>query len=165
MLQQRVSRLIFAEIPQYAFRQAGGGGLGLTGHFEGNKIAGEHELVDALVHFGLILLHPLQLGGGEVAGGIEVAPQALVLPQLRKCLVTDFHGPAVAPDDGGAKGAMLPVHHHQAVHLIRDTDGLDLFGRHPGFGEQPLGGFFHVPPPHVRVLFGPSLAHGFDFHF
>ena len=83
-----------------------------------NIIGGQHDLVDAVKYLGLVLLHPRELGGGEVAGRVEQMAQALLGTQLLESLAAVGHGAAVAPDDGVAQGLALAVDTHQAVHLI-----------------------------------------------
>ena len=171
LVQQAVGHLVLAEIPEDALGQAADGGAHRVGQAHGDVVAREHDLVDAFVHLRLVLLHPGEFRGGEVAGVVQQVVQAPVGAQGPEGVVAVGDGAGVAPDDGRAQDIAVLVHAHEAVHLVGDADGLDVGGGEGlalqgGLAADLLqdvgGGEFQVGPPHGRVLFGEAGLLGHD---
>ena len=169
--EQAVGHLVLAEIPEDALGQAAHGGADGVRQAHGDVVAREHDLVDALVQLGLVLLHPGEFRGGEVAGVVQQVVQAPVGAQGPEGVVAVGDGAGVAPDDGRAQDVAVLVHAHEAVHLVGDADGLDVGGGEGlalqgGLAADLLqdvgGGEFQVGPPHGRVLFGEAGLLGHD---
>ena len=173
-VQQFPGRPILPEVPENALRQAAHGGAGRAGEAHGDIVAGEHDLADAPVHLRLVLLHPGEFRGGEVAGIVEQVVQAPVGPEGLEGLVAVRDGAGVAPDDGRAQDVPVLVHAHQAVHLVGDADGLDVGGGEGFALERGLAahlfqdvgrGEFQVRPPHGGILLSEAGLPGHDGRF
>ena len=144
------------EIPEDTLGKAAHGGAGLAGEAQGDIVPGEHYLVDLPEYLGLVILHPRKLGGGEVSGRVEQMLQAILRAQGLEGLLPVGNGAGVAPDDGGAEGFAVLVHAHQAVHLVGDTDGGDILAGGSGNPHHLGRGYFHIAPPGIGVLLGPT---------
>ena len=162
MVQQPEGGLFFQEVPEDPFRKARDGGGRLAGHAKGHIVARKQPLVGPTVDVRLVFKHPAQLGGRKVAGTVEQVAQAAFLPQLLESAFADRHGPAVAPDDGRAQHAPLPVDQHQPVHLVGDADAADRFGIERMAPAQCSHGLLHALPPLLRILLGPARMNRFN---
>ena len=162
VVEQELCHAVLLEVPEHAFRQSADGGVHRARQAHGQIVAGQHHLVYLAVHLGLVILHPCQLGGGEVAGRVEQMAQALVGAQGLEGLLAVGHGARVAPDDGGAQGPQVAVHAHQSVHLVADADGGYLVALHAAVGHNLLERLLGVLPPRVGLLLGPSGLDGHD---
>ncbi len=99
------------------------------------------------VDFGLVLLHPQELGRGEtgerhVAGDLDEALLRL--------------GALVVPQDGRTQDFARRIEQHQPVHLPGQPDGGDVCPADAAFGQRLADGARRCLPPFVRILFGPE---------
>ena len=113
----------------------------------------------------LILLNPSQFGGREVARRIQQMWKASLLSQCFESLLSVGHGSGVAPDNGRTQHLLVFIYTYQAMHLIRDTDRLDVFCVYSGFCQYRLCGQFQVFPPVSGVLLCPAGLHCDNFRF
>ena len=63
------------KVPEHALGQPLDGGVNLSAQFHGQVVARKHHLVYLLVHLGLIVLYPGQLGRRKVARRVEQRAQ------------------------------------------------------------------------------------------
>ena len=162
IVEQEVGGLVLLEVPEHALAESTHGGAGFATEAHGDIVAGQHHLVDLSEQFGLMFLHPCQLGGGEVAGRVEQVLQTVLLAQVVEGPFAIGNGTRVAPDDGGAQSLLLLVDTHQSVHLIGDTDGLDVVSCGTCLLHNLSDAQFGVGPPHLGVLLGPTGLEGDD---
>lgn len=90
------------EVPENPFRQAGSSRTCHSRHLHGGIVAGKHDLPDAGIDIGFVILDPLELGRGKISGGVQQPAQAEPGADIFERPVADRDGPAVAPDDGRA---------------------------------------------------------------
>ena len=161
--QQTGGRFVFDKIPEDAFRQTADGRADGPRHPGGDIVARKHHLPDAFVKRRFILLHPRELGGGEVARRIEQVLQTPVFPQPFISLLAVRNGARVTPDDGGAQHVQVLVDADQPVHLVGDADGLDIFFvdgiRLP---KDVPRRFLEIGKPLRGILLGPAGLLGAD---
>jgi hypothetical protein len=99
-----------------------------------------------------------------VNGRVEQVAQTTILTDLCKRTVTVRDRSAVAPDDRRTKHLSGGIHTHQAVHLIRDTDRLDVLRRRTGLLQRQPGRPLRVVVPRGRILFREPRLRGGDRH-
>ena len=75
---------------------------------------------------GFIVLDPFEFPGGKVPRQVEQVFKALFCPNCLGGLLSDFDCPAVTPDNGRPDDRHLFVHADQPMHLLADTDSLDV---------------------------------------
>ena len=162
VVEQHLCGLLLLEVPHHAFRQSADGGVYLAGELHGEVVARQHNLINLAEELGFVLLHPCQLGSGEVARRVEQMFQTGVRTESLEGLLAIGHGARVTPDDSIAQHLLVFVHAYEAVHLIRDADGLDVLALGACLRHNLLQCQFGVAPPHLGVLLCPSRLHGLD---
>ena len=128
IIEKKVCHTVLLEVPEHSLRKTADGRIHLAGKAHGNIVARKHHLIYLTEHFRLILLHPRQLGGSEVAGGVQQVRQALFSTQVMESTLAVRNGTGVAPDDGRTKRLLVLIDTHQAVHLIGNADGRNVIG-------------------------------------
>ena len=88
--------------------------------------------------------------------------EALFTAEFGEGLLAVGHGTGVAPDDGVTQRLQVFVHADEAVHLVRDTDGLDIRFVGMALRHDVCRCRFQIVPPCVWCLFCPSLTEGLD---
>ena len=111
------------KVPENTLGHTGGSGRKLARQTVCDIIAGEHEAPYLGVDLRFVALDPGQLGSREVARGVEQVRHASVVTDGLKGFRASRDGTGVAPYDGIAYGTAVLANGHEAVHLVRDTDG------------------------------------------
>ena len=77
------------------------------------------------------------------------------------------HCTSIAPDDGWTQGLALLVNAYEAMHLVRDADGLNILERSNGssLAGYALGSLGKFVPPHFGFLFSPASLLGHNGGF
>ena len=147
-------------IPEDALGEPRRGGHQIAGHAVREVVAGQHHLPDPREDVRLVGLHPRELRGGEVAGGVEQPTEAALPAQRFKRLLAVRHGATVTPDDGGPEHGARGINDHQAVHLVGDTNPAHIIHGGRMILPEHGDGARHVLPPEVRVLLRPPRLRG-----
>ena len=157
LVEKETSWTFFLEIPHHPLGESSDGRVDLSGEFHRDIITGKHNLPYPVEQIRLVLLDPGQLGGREIAGGVEKVGEAFFASDMVESLFPIRNGPGIAPDDGRAQDFEVPVHAHQAVHLVGDADGRHFYL--PAV-EDFAGGGHEILPPGGGFLFRPSFLPG-----
>ena len=91
--------------------------------------------------------------------------QALVSTEILKSLLTVWDGTGVAPDDGRTQSLQVLIHTNETMHLIRNTDGLDLLSRGSSLNHDFLQTQLGIVPPHLGILLSPTSLDGRNRRF
>ena len=126
VIEQELGGFLLLEVPHHSLRETADSSLRLAAQSHGDIVAWQHDLVYLVKHLRLVLLHPSQLGGGEISRGIQQMPQALICSQRVESALTILNGARVTPNDRGAQDLLVFVYTYQAMHLVRDTYGQDI---------------------------------------
>ena len=165
IVEQELGRLLVLEVPHHALGKSADGSVGHAAQTHGYIVAGEQNLVNLVEQLRLVLLHPCQLGGREVAWRVQQMTEALVGTEVVESLLTIGHGTRVAPDDTRTEHLLVLVDTYQTVHLVGNTDGLDVVCRSTGIGHDFLQRKLGIVPPHLGVLLSPASLDGHDGSF
>ncbi len=148
---------VVLEVPEHALRQAAHGRLLVAARqTQCDVVARQHDLVNLLEDFRLVLLHPSQFCCGEVARAVQQVGEALFRADGLERLVAEGDSAAVAPDDGWTERLAILIDADQTVHLIGDADGLDVGQRTASLGRYATCGLLQFVPPHFGFLLGPT---------
>ena len=142
-------------------KQQGTRGVGdfhgeFAGHAEPDVVLGQQNLLDAVIDIRFVVADPDQLGRGEAFEGRIGHPVHQVLfASLFRDPAALIGRPRIAPQDGRPEHLVPFIQQDRTVHLARQADPGDGFGRHAGGAH----GFAHCvrrrAPPVRRILFGP----------
>ena len=113
-----------------------------------------------MVNRRFVFLHPSQLSSREVSRRIQQMREAVFVSNTLESPFAIRHRTAIAPDNRGAQDFHLLVNQNQPVHLIRNTDGLDILSRDASFGYRTSDSLRHIGPPILRILLRPPGSMG-----
>ena len=163
VIHQEVSHLVVLEIPEHSLRQTADGSVSHTTQSHGDIVTRQHYLIYFTIQFWLIFLYPSQLGCSKVTWRVQQMTQTLVSAQVLESLLTIRHSTRVTPDDCRAQSLQILIHTYQTVHLVRDTDSLNLLSCSTTLLHNLLQTQFGVIPPHLRILLSPTSLDSHDW--
>ncbi len=138
-IQKEPRRPAFLEIPKHSFRKSRDCRAYFSGELHCDVVPGKHYLIYFRIHIRLVILHPGELGSGEIARGIEKMRKAVPMSESVKSPVSIRHGTRVAPYYRRTEHIHVLVNAYKPVHLVRDAYCTDILGTHSRCGKHIRG--------------------------
>ena len=165
IIHQEISHLVVLEIPEHTFTQSANRCINGSRKTHGDIITRQHYLIYTIIDIRLIFLYPSQLCCCEITRRVQQMAQAFFCTQLFESFLTIGYCTRVTPDNCRTQCLQILVYTYQTVHLIRNTNSLDLLTFHIGVCHDFLQAKLCIIPPHLRVLLCPTSLNGHDRSF